>query len=342
MAKAKEGAPLEEEPLDRFTIPREAREKALDRGEALLLWRELRARREREHGLELRGGELAALALNRGEERGELRGGEGGEHGRASGEGREEKGEKLLESLLELLTINSRERSGRGEALLELASVESGLTARGEGEARPGEIRGEELVRGGHRKESERTEKGRRGGRPRGLPRGRASEEAEASGSLEQSRAGGLRQRRGALASLSQSLDQQSARRGLRERLGQRSGEALEESSNRAKEGSEAASLLPEARGESMAESQREQESLERARGDRLPWQRRERLDRVRQRREGGGSRGGRSEHEKRSEGTEARRSGLDRDNKEKRRGGQRLSGPLKYFVTYVPMRLGA
>ena len=83
MAKAKEGAPLEEEPLDRFTV-REAREEALDRGEAPLLWRELRARREREHGLELRGGELAAFALNRGEERGELRRRERGEHGRAS------------------------------------------------------------------------------------------------------------------------------------------------------------------------------------------------------------------------------------------------------------------
>ena len=192
-----------------------------------------------------------------------------------------------------------------------------------------------------HRKESERK-KGRRGGRPRGLPSRRASEEAEASGSLEQSRAGGLRQRRGALASLSQSLDQQSARGGLRERLGQRSGEALEESSNRAKEGSEAASLLPEARGESMAESQREEESLEGARGESLPWQRRERLDRVRQRREGGESMGGESEHEKRSEGTEARRSGLDRDDKEKRRGGQRLSGLLKHFVTYAPCRITA
>lgn len=147
MAKAKERAPLEKEPLGRFA--REAREEALDRGEAPLLSRELRARREREHGLELRGGKLAAFALNRGEERGELRGGERGErgeHGRASGEGGEEKGEKLLESLLELLTINSRERSGRGEALLELASVESSFAARGEGKARPGERGGEELV----------------------------------------------------------------------------------------------------------------------------------------------------------------------------------------------------
>lgn len=106
---------------------------------------------------------------------------------------------------------------------------------------------------------------------------------------------------------MSQSLDQQSARGGRGERLWQRSGEALEQSSNRAKEGSEAASLLPEARGQSMAESHREEESLKGARGDRLPWERRERLDRVRQRREGGSSLRGGSQHEKRSEGTEAR-----------------------------------
>ena len=156
MAKAKEGAPLEEEPLSRFA--REAREEALDRCEAPLLWRELRGRGEREHGLKFRGGELAAFALNRGEERGELRERERGEHGRASREGREEKGEKLLEHLLGL----SPDRGGelaRGEALLELASEESGLSPRGEGEARPGEIRGEELV-SQHRKESERTEEG--------------------------------------------------------------------------------------------------------------------------------------------------------------------------------------
>lgn len=56
-----------------------------------------------------------------------------------------------------------------------------------------------------------------------------------------------------------------------------------------------------------MAESHREEESPKRARGDRLPWERRERLDRVRQRREGGSSLRRGSEHEKRSEGTEAR-----------------------------------
>jgi hypothetical protein len=137
MDEAKEGAPLAKEALSRLTIPRETREEALDCLEAPLLWRELRARREREHGLELRGRELAAFALHRGEERGELREGEGRRHGRGSREGREEKGEELLERLLELLTIRDRERSGGGEALLELASVKSGLTARGEREARP-------------------------------------------------------------------------------------------------------------------------------------------------------------------------------------------------------------
>jgi len=73
---------------------------------------------------------------------------------------REEKGEKLLEHLLGLASSLRRERRG-GELLLELTSKQSGLTARGEGEARPGEIRGEEFMRR-HRKESERTEKGER------------------------------------------------------------------------------------------------------------------------------------------------------------------------------------
>lgn len=91
-------------------------------------------------------------------------------------------------------------------------------------------------------------------------------------------------------------LDQQSARRGRGERLRQRSGEALEQSSNRAKEGSEAASLLPEARGESMAQSHREEQSLESLRGDPLPWERGYGLERVRERREGGGAKR-RSQH---------------------------------------------
>ena len=161
MDEAKERAPLAKETLSRLAVTEEAREEALDCLEAPFLGREAANRREREHGLEFRGGELAAFALNRGEERGELR---GGEHGRASGEGSEQKGEELLERLLGL----GRSRGGelaRGEALLELASVESGLTARGEREARPGEIGGEELMRR-HRKESEGTEERREASRP--------------------------------------------------------------------------------------------------------------------------------------------------------------------------------
>ena len=138
METAKERAPLAKEALDCPTIPREAREEALDCLEALLLRREAAKGREREHGLELRGGELAAFALHRGEERGELRGREGRRHGRASGEGREQEGEKLLEHLLGLGS-SGRGKLTRGEALLELASEQSGLAARGEGEARPGD-----------------------------------------------------------------------------------------------------------------------------------------------------------------------------------------------------------
>jgi hypothetical protein len=78
---------------------------------------------------------------------------------------------------------------------------------------------------------------------------------------------------------LRQSLDQQRARRGGGDGLGQSRGEALEPGGYRAEERSETASLLPEASGESMAESQREQERLESPRGDRLPWERGERLD---------------------------------------------------------------
>jgi hypothetical protein len=149
MDETKERAPLTEEAL--LCLSREAREEALNCGEAPLERGELLARRERENSRELRGGE----------------------HGRASGEGREQKGEELLERLLCLGSSLRRERGG-GELLLELASEQSGLTARGEGEARPGEIRGEEFVSGSHGSESERTEKERRG-----LPRGRPEAEPQ-------------------------------------------------------------------------------------------------------------------------------------------------------------------
>jgi hypothetical protein len=66
-----------------------------------------------------------------------------------------------------------------------------------------------------------RTRAENREGRPRGLLQSIASEEAEARGAAKESRAGGLRHRGGALACLDQSLDQQSARGGRGERLGQ-------------------------------------------------------------------------------------------------------------------------
>jgi hypothetical protein len=97
MNDAQKGATIPHEALSRLAV-REAREEALDRCEALLFRGELRARREREHGLELRGRELAAFALNRSEERGELRGREGRWHGRTSGEGREEKAKERREA----------------------------------------------------------------------------------------------------------------------------------------------------------------------------------------------------------------------------------------------------
>jgi hypothetical protein len=148
-----------------------------------------------------------------------------------------------------------------------------------------------------------------REGRPRGLLQGIASDEAEARGAAKESGAGGLRQRGGALACLDQRGDQQSARGGRGERLRQSRGEALEPGGQSAKGGSETASSLPEASGESMAESHREQERLESLSGDRLPWERGERLDQIRERREGG--RGGASErgseHENREQRTERR-----------------------------------
>jgi hypothetical protein len=80
---------------------------------------------------------------------------------------------------------------------------------------------------------------------------------------------------------------------------------------------------LPEAKGESVAESESEQQSLKRARGDRLPRERSERLDRVRERREGRRAKGGRSQHNQRSEGTEARAAAsietIDRKGREAR-----------------------
>jgi hypothetical protein len=131
---------------------------------------------------------------------------------------------------------------------------------------------------------------------------------------------------------LRQSLDQQNARGGRGERPWQRSGEALEPGGYRAEERSEAASLLPEARGESMAESHREQERLESPRGDRLPWERGERLDQIREGREGRRAER-RSQHGKTAK--ERRRSlASARDNRKERRESQRRGAGLSQLFT--------
>lgn len=136
-----------------------------------------------------------------------------------------------------------------------------------------------------------------REGRPEASLVRRRSEEAEARGSLEQSRAGGLRYRGGLSSALDQSADQSRARGGGGERLGQGGGEAIESRGERAEERSEAASLAPEANSESLTKSEREEESREQSRADLLPWQRAEAIERIRERREGRGAER-RSEHD--------------------------------------------
>ena len=154
-------------------------------------------------------------------------------------------------------------------------------------------------------------EKRREGGEARGLPGGGGSEEPEARSSLNESGTGGLHQGGGGLPCIDQCIDQLSPRGGGGERLRERGGQPIESRGERSKEGSHAASLLPEARGESMTESQREEKSRESTRADRLPWERGESLGGIRQRREGRGAQR-RGEHVEKSNGTEARELGLD------------------------------
>ena len=157
-----------------------------------------------------------------------------------------------------------------------------------------------------------------------GGQRSEASEEAEARGSLEKSRAGGLRQRGGALSGFSQRGEEQRARRGRRERLGERRGEPLKRRGQRAKERGETASSLPEAKRESMAKSQREEKRLESFGSDRLPWERRESLERVRDGGEGARSAQRRGEHGKHCEEEAIARLGarLQRGEAKARRSG--------------------
>ena len=108
MTDTEEGASLNQETLGGFA--RETGEESLDCGEATI--------------------DCGMVRHGRREEK------RRGEHGRASGERREEKGEKLLKHLLGLSSDRGGELA-RGEALLKLASEESGLSPRGEREARP-------------------------------------------------------------------------------------------------------------------------------------------------------------------------------------------------------------
>jgi hypothetical protein len=83
-----------------------------------------------------------------------------------------------------------------------------------------------------------------------------------------------------------------------------------------------------------MAESQGEQERLESLRGDRLPWERGECLDQIRERREGGRGRASERRGEHESQRTERRPRGLARDNKEKERRSQRRGAVLSHLLT--------
>ena len=181
-------------------------------------------------------------------------------------------------------------------------------------------------------------EKRREGrGRPEASP-GRGSEQPEARGLLNESGAGGLHQGGCGLPCIDQRIDQQSPRGGGGERLRERGSQPIKGRGQGSKEGSHVASLLPEARGESMTESQREEKSRESTRADRLPWERGESLGGVRQRREGRGAQR-RGEHVEKSDGAEARGLGLDRERREQRRGGQGRPARLSHSET---MRHGA
>jgi hypothetical protein len=163
-----------------------------------------------------------------------------------------------------------------------------------------------------------------REGRPEASLVRTRSEEAEARGSLKQSRAGGLCYRGGLGSALDQSADQSRARGGGGERLRQRGGEAIESRGERAEERSETASLPPEANSKSLTESEREEESREQSGADLLPRQSAETVERVRERREGRGAER-RSEHDQESRG--ARRSPVSRETIQRRepraRGGR-------------------
>jgi hypothetical protein len=108
--------------------------------------------------------------------------------------------------------LNSRE--ARGAEMGE--SLEANHRLVRSHDQRRGERRGrsEQSQSGESSAEHESQSREQREGRPRGLLQSIASDEAEARGAAKESRAGGLRQRGGALACLDQRGDQHSARGG--------------------------------------------------------------------------------------------------------------------------------
>jgi hypothetical protein len=149
---------------------------------------------------------------------------------------------------------------------------------------------------------------------------GRSAKEAELLSLLEKSRAGGLLEQSGSLSLPCQSLNQKRARSRRGERLREGRSQSLESRSERAKEGSKRASLLPEPRGESLSQSEGEEKEGEKLLPDLLPWERAKEGERLRDGREGGSLREAkRREHEKESEGAASISQGLA-DNKKKRR----------------------
>ena len=148
----------------------------------------------------------------------------------------------------------------------------------------------------------------------------RSAKEAELLSLLEKNRARGLLEQSGSLSLLCQSLDQKRARSRSRERLRERGGQSLKSRSQRAKQGSERASLLPEPRGESLSQSEGEEKEGEKLLPDLLPWERAKEGERLREGREGGSLRKAkrRREHRMKSEEPASIAQGLPHNRKKR------------------------
>lgn len=118
----------------------------------------------------------------------------------------------------------------------------------------------------------------------------------------------GLLERGEALSFLCQSLDQQSARRRGGERLWEPISEREEKGGEGAEKRSEAPPFLPEARAQSMSESQSEEEGGESSLLEALPWESAKGGEKLRDRREGGSLRAReRSKHKSKAKEREHR-----------------------------------